>query len=36
MVQVWPFEGLLSGPSLLKKKHCLYQNTIKEGFQLIF
>ena len=34
--QVWPFEVLLSGPSLLFTKHCLSKNTIKWGFQHIF
>ena len=29
--QVWPFEVLLSGPSLLFTKHCLSKNTIKIG-----
>ena len=29
--QVWPFEVLLSGPSLLFTKHCLPKNTIQIG-----
>ena len=35
-VQVWPFEGLLSGPSFLFLKHCLSKSTIKIRFQHIF
>ena len=29
--QVWPFEVLLSGPSLFFIKHCLSKNTINIG-----
>ena len=35
LVQVWPFEGLLSGPSLFFV-NCLSKYTIKQGFQHIF
>ena len=34
--QVWPFEVLLSGPSLLFTKHCLSENTIKIGVSAFF
>ena len=35
--QVWPFEVLLSEPSLLFTKHCLSKNTIKNrGFSPFF
>ena len=35
--QVWPFEVLLSGPSLLFTKHCLSKNTINiRGFSTFF
>ena len=34
--QVWPFEVLLSGPSLLITKHCLSKNTIKIGVSALF
>ena len=35
--QVWPFEVLLSGPSLLFTKHCLSKNTITiRGFSTFF
>ena len=34
--QVWPFEVLLSGPSLLFTKHCLSKNTIKIGVSTLF
>ena len=34
--QVWPFEVLLSGPSLLFTKHCLSKNTIKIGVSALF
>ena len=35
LVQVWPFERLLSGPSLFFEKHCLSKSTIKIGYQHI-
>ena len=34
--QVWPFEVLLSGPSLLFTKYCLSKNTIKIGVSALF
>ena len=34
--QVWPFEVLLSGPSLFFTKHCLSKNTIKIGVSALF
>ena len=34
--QVWPFEVLLSGPSLFFRKHCLSKNTIKIGVSALF
>ena len=34
--QVWPFEVLLSGPSLFFANHGLSKNTIKQGFQHCF
>ena len=32
----WPFEVLLSGPSLLFTKHCLSKNTIQIGVSALF
>ena len=34
--QVWPFEVLLSGPSLFITKHCLSKNNIKIGVSAFF
>ena len=34
--QVWPFEVLLSGPSLFFTKHCLSKNTIKIGVSALW
>ena len=34
--QVWPFEVLLSGPSLFFTKHCLSKNTIEIGVSALF
>ena len=36
LAQVWPFEVLLSGPSLFFTKHCLSKNTIKIGVSALF
>ena len=34
--QVWPFEVLLSGPSLLFTKHCLSKTLYKIGVSALF